>query len=115
LVTPRSSLALAATETVPVRVAGGAGGGAGEVIEVVGGDELPTVAETAAEVVWLPTSSVARAVKLWVPLETDDELQVVENGSVVSVATEFPSTKNWTLSTRRSSTAVAAIVVEPLS
>jgi len=51
---------------------------------------------------------VARAVNACEPLATVVEFQLIANGALISVPSEFPSTKNWTLSTRRSSQAEAA-------
>jgi hypothetical protein len=57
----------------------------------------------------LPTSSVAFAVKVWSAVVTDALSQLMENGAVVSVPIGLLSTRNSTLSTRRSSPASTTI------
>jgi hypothetical protein len=70
---------------------------------------LSTVTLAAVDVVvWLPASSVARTVMLWVPLATVTEFQCISNGVVVSLPATAPSTRKSTWSTRRSSSAEAA-------
>ena len=105
-------MALATTVTVPFCVVPPSGA----VMLTAGGAEFSTVTALAADVVTLPASSVAFAVKLWLPFPTSVESQTVSNGAVESVAMRLPSTKISTLSTRRSSVAAAEIAtVLPLT
>src|SRR5262245_5995784 len=66
---------------------------------------LSAVTDTAADVVTFPASSVARAVTERAPVPVD--VHVADHGAALSLATTAPSTRNSTLSTRRSSPADA--------
>src|SRR5437867_1436286 len=84
----------------------------GSVIDTAGAALLPTVTETAAEVVWLPAASRATAVSMWVPSATAAVFQDVEYGATVISAPKFAlSNLNWTPTTPTSSEAVAETVV----
>jgi hypothetical protein len=112
LATPRSSVAVAETVTVPPTVAASAGA----LNALVGGAVLSTVMLTGAEVVTLPASSVARTVTDRVPLATAPEFQSIWYGAVAAVPTTEPSTRNCTAVTLPSSAAAAASrTVEPLT
>src|SRR5690242_13848321 len=101
---------------VPVTVAFAAGPGTlvvgaaalSTVTLVVGAAVLSTVTLVAGDVVTLPASSVARAVSECAPFVDVVVFHVAAKGAVVSVATTVLSTRNSSLSTRRSSDAAAA-------
>ncbi len=110
--TPTLSDASADTVTVPDTVLPAAGA----VMDTVGavGSAPCTVTPTAADVVWLPEPSLARAVSECAPLAAVAVFQLTEYGAVASSApSTAPSSRNWTPATPTSSAAVADTVTVP--
>src|SRR5262245_44811675 len=80
-----------------------------------GGAVLLTVTPTAAEVVWFPAASKARAASECAPFAAVVVFHEAEKGAVVSVLAGAPSTRKSTRVTPRSSVAEAEIVTAPLT
>ena len=110
--TPTLSDAVAETVTVPETVLPAAGA----VTDTVGAVVSPfcTVTDTAADVVWLPAASRARAVSVCEPLAVAVVFQLTEYGAVASSApSATPSSRNCTPATPTLSDAVAETVTVP--
>jgi hypothetical protein len=88
------SLAEALTLTVPLTVVPAAGALMLTVGGVVSGAALDTVTPIAAEVVWLPAASRARAVRLCAPLLADAVFQLTLSARLCSAPSATPSSSN---------------------